>query len=289
MRRQGEEDGDRGQNEQGSSCLESVPGPFVRRTFIAEPLWCGGIVPMAVGPSHKIAKTISTSSGGAIHAPRPIQKLKSFFASTTGPATNGRRMFGGTIAIAEFSTKQTTDDRFGCRTIAGGFYPPSYRFRGSSQSGTSLTSASRRCFVDPREPARLAHRGGLEESSTMQHVFELLPGLVVGVGACRDHRGLVEGQEVTTTDDHLLYERARELLSNERRWPSSNGARSRSGLRDARREFESASVPMESWWLNAAKAQETADAECATYSRVALMRLTADLDEANYVFECVAR
>jgi hypothetical protein len=31
-----------------------------------------------------------------------------------------------------------------------------------------------------------------------------------------------------------------------------------------------------------------ADAECAKYSRVA-MRLTADLDETNYVFECVAR
>ena len=49
------------------------------------------------------------------------------------------------------------------------------------------------------------------------------------------------------------------------------------------------SVFVESWWLNAAKAQELADAECAKYSRVALMRLTADLDETNYVFECVAR
>jgi hypothetical protein len=48
---------------------------------------------------------------------------------------------------------------------------------------------------------------------------------------------------VTTADDHLLYERARELLSNERRWSSSNRARSRSGLRDARREFESAFCP----------------------------------------------
>jgi hypothetical protein len=123
----------------------------------------------------------------------------------------------------------------------------------------------------------------------MQHVFELLLGLVAGVGACRDHRGLVEGQEVTTADDHLLYEPARELLSNERRWPSSNGARSRSRLRDARREFESASVRVEPWWLGAAKAQEMAEAECATCSRVALMRLTADLDETNYVFDGFAQ
>jgi hypothetical protein len=49
------------------------------------------------------------------------------------------------------------------------------------------------------------------------------------------------------------------------------------------------SVLVESWWLDAAKAQEMADAECAKYSRVALMRLKADLDETNYVFECVAR
>jgi hypothetical protein len=49
------------------------------------------------------------------------------------------------------------------------------------------------------------------------------------------------------------------------------------------------SVLVESWWLNAAKAQEMADAECAKYSHVALMGLTADLDETNYVFECVAR
>ena len=48
---------------------------------------------------------------------------------------------------------------------------------------------------------------------------------------------------MTTADDHLLYKRARELLSNQPRWPSSNRARSRSGLRDARREFESAFCP----------------------------------------------
>lgn len=37
------------------------------------------------------------------------------------------------------------------------------------------------------------------------------------------------------------------------------------------------------------KAQEMADAECAKYSRVALMRVKADLDETRYVFECVDR
>jgi len=65
--------------------------------------------------------------------------------------------------------------------------------------------------------------------------------------------------------------------------PSFNRARSRSGLRDARREFESAFCPGA-----IVVAERRADAECAKYSRVALMRLTADLDETNYVFECVA-
>jgi hypothetical protein len=41
--------------------------------------------------------------------------------------------------------------------------------------------------------------------------------------------------------------------------------------------------------MNSAKAQKLADAECAKYSRVALMRLKADYDETNYVFECVDR
>jgi hypothetical protein len=55
VRRQDEEDGARGQNEQGSSCLESVPGTFVRRSFIAESLSCGDIDAMAGRRSHKIA------------------------------------------------------------------------------------------------------------------------------------------------------------------------------------------------------------------------------------------
>jgi hypothetical protein len=49
------------------------------------------------------------------------------------------------------------------------------------------------------------------------------------------------------------------------------------------------SVLVESWWMDGAKAQKMADAECAKYSRVALMRFKADYDETNYVFECVDR
>jgi hypothetical protein len=49
------------------------------------------------------------------------------------------------------------------------------------------------------------------------------------------------------------------------------------------------SVLVESWWLDGAKAQKLADAECAKYSRVALMRFKGDYDETNYVFECVDR
>jgi hypothetical protein len=82
VRRQGEEDSERGQNEQGSGCLEGGPGSFVRRSFTAEPLeplFCGEIEPMAVGPSQKIAQTISTSRGGAIQPVIPIHKPKLFF------------------------------------------------------------------------------------------------------------------------------------------------------------------------------------------------------------------
>ena len=46
VRRRGEEDSERGQNEQGSSCRNDPPRSFVRRSFTAEPLWYGGIVPM---------------------------------------------------------------------------------------------------------------------------------------------------------------------------------------------------------------------------------------------------
>ena len=51
----------------------------------------------------------------------------------------------------------------------------------------------------------------------------------------------------------------------------------------------SRSVLVESWWLEGAKAQKMADAECAKYSRVAVMRFKADYDETNYVFECIDR
>ena len=49
------------------------------------------------------------------------------------------------------------------------------------------------------------------------------------------------------------------------------------------------SVLVESWWMGGAEAQKMADAEMRKYSRVALMRLKADYDETNYVFECVDR
>jgi hypothetical protein len=55
LRRQGEEGGDRDQNEQGSSCLESVPGTFVRRSLMAESLRCG-IDAMGNRRSHEIAE-----------------------------------------------------------------------------------------------------------------------------------------------------------------------------------------------------------------------------------------
>jgi hypothetical protein len=66
VRRRGEEDSERGQNEQGSSCLDGPPRNFVRQSFTAEPLWCSGIVSMAVGPTHEIVQGIKASSGGAI-------------------------------------------------------------------------------------------------------------------------------------------------------------------------------------------------------------------------------
>ena len=79
VRRRGEQNSERGQNEQGSSRLDSPPRSFAQRSFTAEPLWCGGIVPMAVGPTHEIVQTINASSGGAIHTVIPIQKPKLFF------------------------------------------------------------------------------------------------------------------------------------------------------------------------------------------------------------------
>jgi len=47
------------------------------------------------------------------------------------------------------------------------------------------------------------------------------------------------------------------------------------------------SVIVESQWMNVARAQELADAECAKHSRIAVMTIKADPYERNYVFYCV--
>jgi hypothetical protein len=90
IRRRGEEDSERAQNEQGSSCLEGVPRSFVRRSFTAEPVWCGGIVPMAVA-GHAIVQKINASRGGASHTVTPIQKRTLFVISASASA-NGRSL-----------------------------------------------------------------------------------------------------------------------------------------------------------------------------------------------------
>ena len=88
MQRPCEKDRERGQSEQGSSCLERVPETFVRRSFLAEPPSGGEIDPLAGRPNQKIAQMLSTSSGGAIHAVIPIQKRKLLFIAAF-PSTNG--------------------------------------------------------------------------------------------------------------------------------------------------------------------------------------------------------
>jgi hypothetical protein len=49
------------------------------------------------------------------------------------------------------------------------------------------------------------------------------------------------------------------------------------------------SVIVDSYWMDAAKAQELADAECAKHSRIAQMTIKAQPWETNYVFYCVDR
>ena len=49
------------------------------------------------------------------------------------------------------------------------------------------------------------------------------------------------------------------------------------------------SVIVDSYWLDAAKAQELAETECAKHSRVAQMTIKADPWERHYVFNCVDR
>jgi hypothetical protein len=44
------------------------------------------------------------------------------------------------------------------------------------------------------------------------------------------------------------------------------------------------SVIVDSYWMDAAKAQELADAECAKHSRIAQMTIKAEPWETNYVF-----
>ena len=53
VRRQDKEDGDRGQNEQDSSCLENVPRTFARGSLMAESLRRGVIDAMGSRRSHK--------------------------------------------------------------------------------------------------------------------------------------------------------------------------------------------------------------------------------------------
>ena len=49
------------------------------------------------------------------------------------------------------------------------------------------------------------------------------------------------------------------------------------------------SVIVDSYWMDAAKAQELADAECGKHSRIAQMTIKAEPWERNYVFYCVDR
>jgi hypothetical protein len=49
------------------------------------------------------------------------------------------------------------------------------------------------------------------------------------------------------------------------------------------------SVIVDSYWMDAAKAQELADAECAKHSRIAQMTIKGEPWETNYVFYCVDR
>ncbi|MET0150994.1 MAG: cyclic nucleotide-binding domain-containing protein [Candidatus Binatia bacterium] len=49
------------------------------------------------------------------------------------------------------------------------------------------------------------------------------------------------------------------------------------------------SVIIESQWLDVARAQELAEAECAKHSRIAQMTIKADPWERNYVFYCIDR
>ncbi len=49
------------------------------------------------------------------------------------------------------------------------------------------------------------------------------------------------------------------------------------------------SVIVDSYWLDAARAQELAEAECEKHSRIAQMTIKADPWERHYVFYCIDR
>jgi hypothetical protein len=49
------------------------------------------------------------------------------------------------------------------------------------------------------------------------------------------------------------------------------------------------SVIVESYWMDVARAQELADAECGKHSRIAQMTIKADPWESHYVFYCIDR
>lgn len=49
------------------------------------------------------------------------------------------------------------------------------------------------------------------------------------------------------------------------------------------------SVIVDSYWMDVAKAQQLADAECAKHSRIAQMTIKADPWERHYVFYCIDR
>jgi hypothetical protein len=49
------------------------------------------------------------------------------------------------------------------------------------------------------------------------------------------------------------------------------------------------SVIVDSYWLDAARAQELAETECAKHSRIAQMTIKADPWERHYVFYCIDR
>jgi hypothetical protein len=152
IRRRGEEDSERAQNEQGSSCLEGVPRSFVRRSFKAKPVWCGGIVPMASRPGHETVQKINASSGRAIHTLIPIQKRKSFRVSEIASAN--------TRWVVVFTTIPTSQ--------RGPLAPHRVATREESQVHPArVDRASATCRVPPRRLFDFQRRGTPERGREM--------------------------------------------------------------------------------------------------------------------------